>query len=72
MKERIPNNVEIWVNINHHNKTIQFYIERPRKWEGVFMSLRYFHQYRIERNLWDYSYNNRMYKGHLVNESNNE
>jgi hypothetical protein len=66
MKERIPNNVEIWVNVDHHKKSIQFYIERPTKWEGSLMSLRYFHQYRIERNLWDYDYNNRMYKGHLV------
>jgi hypothetical protein len=60
MKELPHTPPKVWVNVNHTNKSIKFFLNEggPLSGEGTFMSLEYFQTYKEEMLLHDYTYKN--------------
>ena len=60
MKELPHTYPKVWVNVNHTNKSIKFFLNegQPLSGDGSFMSLNYFQTYKEERMLQDYTYLN--------------
>jgi len=63
-------NPDIWVVVNHTNKTIQYILNEgnPFGEEGSYMTLEYFtNHYKNDVDVSDYEYLSRTYKGTIRN-----
>ena len=60
MKQRPHTYPKVWVNVNHTNKSIKFFLNegQPLRGDGTFMSLDYFSVYKEDVLLHDYTYLN--------------
>tara|TARA_R110000796_G_scaffold208798_2_gene325129 strand:- start:27 stop:332 length:306 start_codon:yes stop_codon:yes gene_type:complete len=59
MKSKPSEKIDVWVNVNHTNKSIRFFFNEgaPLSGDGSFMSVEYFNVYKKLQNMDDYTTN---------------